>query len=262
MALRKGLERVLGPFRSDVGQFVYEDGFPLRSQRPVWLIYTKKDKIEMFVDKDGVPLYTTNPKDITPYSSYKLANPEFRRELYLKPFNPVVNTIMQKDGSFYRGFATYLLDQDKCIFEIKNESVNTMTSFYSKTSLLWTIFGQREDVRMKNINALELANNELPGIRDFLNPLEFYLEEQTDQDRVQNILQRLLHNPHTYGHQSDASNVGSAIGLSGTHTMPDGSVMPGATHQQYLNSLRRNDEITTSSGTSIPTQNLRRNSGY
>ena len=84
----------------------------------------------------------------------------------------------------------------------------------------------------------------------------------TLESKKQTLLERLLHNPHTYGHQSDASNVGSALGLSGTHTMPDGSVMPGATHQQYLNSLRRNNQITTSSGTSIPTRNLRRNSGY
>ena len=97
---------------------------------------------------------------------------------------------------------------------------------------------------------------------NFLNPLEFYNEEPTLESKKQSLLERLLHNPHTYGHQSQASNVGSALGLTGTHTMPDGSVMPGSTHQEYLNALRRNQEITTSSGTTIPTQNLRRNSGY
>ena len=147
------------------------------------------------------------------------------------------------------------------IFEI-DKGMLGMSNLYHYVSLEWEISGIKENVQKNNIQSLEVADEEMSGMRFLLNPLEFYIEEVTEENRKQTLLERLLHNPHTYGHQSQASNVGSALGLTGTHTMPDGSVMPGSTHQEYLNALRRNQEITTSSGTTIPTQNLRRNSGY
>ena len=260
MSIRNIYERVLGPFTSRKGQFVYVDGFPLRNERPVWIVYTKTYKLEMFVDQNEVAVFPRNPKDKTLFNQYKFAKRELKREIYLKSSQPIITETMRKSGSINRAFAKYVFDKDS-IFEIDTGMIG-MSNLYTYVSLGWEISGVKENVQKNNIKSLEVADKEMNGMRYLLDPLEFYIEEVTEENRKQTLLERLLHNPHTYGHQSDASNVGSALGLSGTHTMPDGSVMPGATHQQYLNSLRRNDEITTSSGTSIPTRNLRRNSGY
>jgi hypothetical protein len=260
MAINDEFERVLGPYKSVKHQFVYQDGYPLREDRLVYLVYTK-DKIEMFVDVDTQPIFAKNPSDKTLFSKYKEAKGNLQREVYLKPSQPIITNTMRKKNSIGRSFAKYLLDVDKSIIEIDTGLVGS-SDVYTYVSLQWEISGIKENVQKKNTESLEVAEEEMEGMRYYLDPLEFYIGEETLESKKQTLLERLLHNPHTYGHQSDASNVGSALGLSGTHTMPDGSVMPGATHQQYLNSLRRNNQITTSSGTSIPTRNLRRNSGY
>jgi len=253
-------ERVKGPFRSRKHEFVYEDGYPLREGRMFWLVYTKGNKVEMFVDYESTPIFPRDPRNKTIFGQYTEAKEGLRREIYLKSFTPIITKTMRENGSINRAFAKYVFDKDT-IFEI-DKGMLGMSNLYHYVSLEWEISGIKENVQKNNIQSLEVADEEMSGMRFLLNPLEFYIEEVTEENRKQTLLERLLHNPHTYGHQSQASNVGSALGLTGTHTMPDGSVMPGSTHQEYLNALRRNQEITTSSGTTIPTQNLRRNSGY
>ena len=259
--MRDIYERVLGPYKAAKHQFVYEDGFPVKENKPIWIVYFKSQKFEAFVDLNEDIVFPRNLSDKTMFSKYMEARPDVDREIYLKAFKPTITKSTRKKGSLSRAFAVYLLDEDKSIFEINPVDVG-IGNFYNYVTFNWQISGVKENVKNDNILSLNVAEKELPGMLNFLNPLEFYNEEPTLESKKQSLLERLLHNPHTYGHQSQASNVGSALGLTGTHTMPDGSVMPGSTHQEYLNALRRNQEITTSSGTTIPTQNLRRNSGY
>ena len=47
-------ERVKGPFRSRKHEFVYEDGYPLREGRMVWLVYTKEDKVDEETIREAV----------------------------------------------------------------------------------------------------------------------------------------------------------------------------------------------------------------
>lgn len=255
-------ERIVGPYTVPPNTFVYSDGYPLRENKLVWLAYFKKDKKEVYLDIDKKQLFLRNPKKSTNFAKYKLAKPNLKREIYLKPFKPVINDKIRKTGSFQRGFAIYLLDEHKSIFEIHPEFVVIPTTLYETVTLEWMISGQKDVVRSTNIRATAKANLEMNGLLDLLNPLEYYKESMTKEQLLTQRLEKLLHNPHTYGHQSDAMNIANALGLSGTHTMPDGTIMPGATHQEYLDALRQNEEVTTSSGTTISTQNLRRSSGY
>ena len=255
-------ERIEGPYRARKNEFIYKDGYPLRAGRMFWLVNTKQDKIQMFIDYQDTPLIPINPKNRTNFRDYKMARPDFQREIYLKPYKPVVNDKIRRAGNFRRGFAIYLLDEHKSIFEIHPEFVTIPTTLYETVLLEWTLVGEKDVVRATNLRATAKANLEMNGLLDLLNPLEYYKESMTEEQLLTQRLEKLLHNPHTYGHQSDASNISNALGLSGTHTMPDGTIMPGATHQEYLDALRQNEEVTTSSGTTISTQNLRRNSGY
>ena len=262
MSIRNIYERVLGPFTSRKGQFVYVDGFPLRNERPVWIVYTKTYKLEMFVDQNEVAVFPRNPKDKTLFSQYKFAKRELKREIYLASFRPVITDLQRTKGTIGRAFARYLLNPHESLIEIDPELMSVPTPMYEKVELKWQISGKKENVKSYNENQLRLANDSLRGMSNLLNPLEFYIEEVTEKQILNRKLEKLLHNPHTYGHQSDASNVGNTLGLSGTHTMPDGSVMPGSSHEEYLRALRQNEEITTSTGTTISTQNLRGSSGY
>ena len=256
-----GIERVLGPYVANAHSFVYSDGYPLRKGSRFYVIY-KQSKEQVFVDKKMKILLSRDNDWNTNYGRYVNSASNVKREIYLKPYRVVLTKKMIEEGVISRHFAKSKLGIDKDIFEISPDFVGSDATFYDIITLSWQITGDKEMVSKYNIESLEKAEEKVEGMRYFLNPLEFYNEEPTLESKKQSLLERLLHNPHTYGHQSQASNVGSALGLTGTHTMPDGSVMPGSTHQEYLNALRRNQEITTSSGTTIPTQNLRRNSGY
>ena len=79
-------ERVDGPYRARKNEFVYQDGYPLREGRMFWLVHTKEDKLEMFIDWQDEPLISINPKNTTNFRDYKKAKSDFQREIYLKPY--------------------------------------------------------------------------------------------------------------------------------------------------------------------------------
>ena len=260
--MRDIYERVLGPYKAAKHQFVYEDGFPVKENKPIWIVYFKSQKFEAFVDLNEDIVFPRNLSDKTMFSKYMEARPDVDREIYLKAFKTTITKSTRKKGNLSRAFAVYLLDEDKSIFEINPVDVGT-GNFYNYVTFNWQISGVKENVKNDNILSLNVAEKELPGILNFLNPLEFYKEEEvelTPKEITMKKLERLLHNPHGYGSHSEASNIGNALGLSGAHQMPDGTWMPGSTHAEYLNAMN-NRTIQTPAG-NIPTQNLRRNSGY
>ena len=93
-----------------------------------------------------------------------------------------------------------------------------------------------------------------------LDPLELYEEELTPQQLVEEKLNILYHNPYSYKTSEEARNISRNVGLSGTHQMPDGTWMPGSSHQAYTNAMQQNT-VTTPAG-DIPTRNITGRSGY
>ena len=67
------------------------------------------------------------------------------------------------------------------------------TNFYKKVSLLWTLKGKGEKVRLENEQALETAEDTLTGIKYFLDPLQYYEggEELTKHEKIQEKLSNL-----------------------------------------------------------------------
>ena len=65
--------------------------------------------------------------------------------------------------------------------------------FYKKVSLLWTLEGKREKVRLENEQALATAEDTLTGIKYFLDPLQYYEggEELTKHEKIQQKLSNL-----------------------------------------------------------------------
>ena len=188
-------ERVDGPYRSRKHEFVYEDGYPLREGRMFWLVYTKKGKIEMFVDHESIPLFPRDSKNKTNFGTYTESyKGALSRETYLKSFQPTITDEIRSKGEILRGFATYLLDVDKGIFEIDPKLIGD-GSFYRTLTINWKISGIKEEVRKQNQEQLELADETLKGMRFLLDPLEFYdVVEETDYSTgIQEKLNRLKH---------------------------------------------------------------------
>jgi len=192
--MRNIYERVLGPLLAKKHEYVYSDGYPVRQDKPIWAVYLKRDKIEMFVDVDEVPVFARNPKDKTLFGRYKSAKSNLQREIYLKPYMHIMTDAKRKSGSISRAFATYMFNKDKSIFEI-DPAQSSIASFYKTVKINWIVSGIKEQVRKTNQESLEVANETLEGMRFLLDPLEFYdVVEETDYSiAIQEKLSRLKH---------------------------------------------------------------------
>ena len=187
------VERIMGPFPAPKFKFVYEtDHFPVRGGTLFYRIIDKK-KNELFVDKKGAYLVSDKPSEFTFYGKYKNAKGSISREHYLKPYQITITKKERERGEITRYFAKYTFDEDKTIFEIKKQDFGRQTNFYKKVSLLWTLKGKGEKVRLENEQALETAEDTLTGIKYFLDPLQYYEggEELTKHEKIQEKLSNL-----------------------------------------------------------------------
>jgi len=188
---REKIERKRGPFTSIQTQLIYEDGFPLRSGRSYFILYLT-DKTEHYIDVLGKKLLLKS-KYKTMYGRYTKAKGSISRENYIKPYQITVTKKMREKGETTRYFAKNIFDEDNSIFEIKKQDFDKETNFYNKVSLLWTLKGKREKVRLENEQVLEQSEDTLKGMKYFLDPLQYYEEEETltKHEKIQQKLSNL-----------------------------------------------------------------------
>lgn len=253
------IERQTEYKHAEKNQFVYSDYYPFPNGSLYKIIYTK-DKQEVFVDRKGRKLIPV--KNDTMFHQYSRISGE-GREVYLNPHKPIIGKKEKKSGFIIRFFARYLLDGEGTIFEISPSSYEKDPKLYQVASLRWNITGTPKKVTTSNLVSVLLTEKKLPGIRNHLiNLLEFYQEKENPESITRKKLERLLHNPHSYASKERALSVATSMGLSGVHQMPNGNWMPGSTHEEYNKSLSRGKTITTNTGVSIVTDNIRGSSGY
>jgi hypothetical protein len=185
------IERIMGPFTVPKFKFVYEDDyFPVRGGKLFYRIIDKK-KNELFVDRKGTFLVTDKPNEFTFYGKYKNAKGSLSRETYLKPYKIVLTKQLKEKETITRYFAQYKLDKYDRIFEINKQNFSRTSNFYDKVFIIWQLKGSKESVRMKNEESLEIAENSLQGMQNFLDPLQFYEEELSSLEKVQKKLSNL-----------------------------------------------------------------------
>jgi len=185
------IERIVGPVPANKFELIYSDGMPFnRFGNQKYFIVYNKNKEESYIDPKGEILIGTRK---TLFSRYKKAKGFISRENYPKPYQITVTKKMREKGRITRYFAKYTFDEDKTIFEIKKQDFGKQTNFYKKVSLLWTLEGKREKVRLENEQALETAEDTLTGIKNFLDPLQYYEggEELTKHEKIQQKLSNL-----------------------------------------------------------------------
>ena len=184
-------------YRSNAFEFVYLDFYPFRANKLYQVLYTK-DKHQIWIDMRGKRLLPIGYHNNTIFNKYRKAkNGKLKREVYLKSFTYQLTLRQRRKGSILRYFAQYVFDQDETIFEIRKSDYKQETLFYKKVSLPWQLKGSKESVRMNNEVSLERAESLLQGMQNFLDPLEFYEEEITPYEEIQEKLGRLKFPPES-----------------------------------------------------------------
>ena len=254
------IERQTAYKHAEKFQFVYSDYYPFPNGLLYKIIYTK-DKQEIFVDRKGRKLIPV--ENSTLFNQYKLSRGVSSREIYLNPYKVSISKKDRDMGFVTRYFAKYLLDGEGTIFEISPTNYESSGKLYKVVSIPWFISGNKIFTELKNRYSILEAEEKLSGIRYHLvNPFEFYQEKGNPESITRKKLERLLHNPHSYILKERALSVATSMGLSGVHQMPNGNWMPGSTHEEYNKLLSRGKTITTNTGVSIVTDNIRGSSGY
>tara|TARA_Y100000310_G_C20662627_1_gene805627 strand:- start:42 stop:617 length:576 start_codon:yes stop_codon:yes gene_type:complete len=182
------IERKSSYFRSKKFEFAYTDYFPFRENKLYRILYTK-DKNQVFIDFRGRQLLPM--KNNTLFGKYRKTKAFLFRESYLKPYKIVLTKQLKEKETITRYFAQYKLDKYDIIFEINKQDFGRRSNFYDKVSVIWQLKGSKEGVRMKNEESLKLAENSLPGIQNFLDPLQFYEEELTLLEKLQKKISNL-----------------------------------------------------------------------
>tara|TARA_B100001971_G_scaffold201831_1_gene214979 strand:- start:52 stop:891 length:840 start_codon:yes stop_codon:yes gene_type:complete len=198
-------------FRTKKWEFEYIDGIPVPENTP-YRILVMKNKKEAHIKMRRLPSRYNNidlplvekvfvesmvKRDpVNNASSRKqyigMAKGNGRREKYIESYRVVLTKRMREGKSFQRYFAKYKLSEyyDK-VFEINKQNFGMDTPLYDKVSIFWQLEGTKEEVLKKNIESLEMAEERMWGIRDFLNPLEFYKEEISPEEVLQKRLSKL-----------------------------------------------------------------------
>ena len=178
------IERMSRFYTSKKFQFYYSDAFPFPGNRLYRIIYTK-DKNQIFVDYMNRKLFPI--RNDTLFGKYKKAKGSLKREVYLTSSRILVTKKMRNAGGMVRFFAKSTLKPEE-IFEIDELKYDLDTPFYEKVKLMWLLKGSKELVKKINDSFLMDANKRMNGIRDSLDPLEFYKEELTPLEELQKRL--------------------------------------------------------------------------
>ena len=175
-------------------EFIYmkdydEDGtaYPLRKGRR-YIVHYDTNKNETYTDEKNNILIRRN--NHTLYSQYKKVK-SISREVYLKPYQIYLTEKMIKEGIITRYFVKYILDKEERIFEVSKQSFQSAGNLYKKVSLEWSLTGSKIGVDNKNSLTLYMKEGQFKGIRDFLDPLEFYQKVLTPNDVVTEKLKKL-----------------------------------------------------------------------
>ena len=187
------IERFRSGYTTKRWEFIYADKSPVRKGIPYSIFYTK-NKEEFYISirnnaKEIIKKFYST--DNSMFKAYKDSKLSIKREPYLKPYQLVLTKKLKKQKTFTRYFAKYMYDKYDRIFEIKVQDFTRKTPFYSKVAVKWQLQGSREDISLKNMEVLKEAENTLRGMANLLDPLEFYTEDLTPSQILEDSLNKL-----------------------------------------------------------------------
>ena len=191
--IKNNSERTLQGLKAKAGEFRFSQTDNYVPPDTIYSIYYTKNKKEIYIT--GV-LSSVKGKIIlklgaqTNFSKYtKVKNIE--REVY--PKNEISRPTKSdyRAGKITRYFAQSANDKTKPPFEISSDSFGTQSALYKYTSLQWIISGTRDNVLIKNLSTIVKTEQEYPGIKDIISPLQFWKPSTNSVDDMENKLSRL-----------------------------------------------------------------------
>jgi len=238
-------------------EFYYSDGKFVKEGLDYHIYYTSNlEKYYMTgvgYDRNSKLIFSL--RDESDFAVYNLLKP--KQPLVVEPTSNIAPT--EKDyrkGIMTRYFAKKITDVNSKIMEITKEKMDT-SPLYRYVSLTWLLTGKKTQVFLANRRSIEQASKTMPSIGKFVPTFQFYRKPKTNLKSKQDVMQRLgiqetnveipaIENKKTKtikkGRRKKRSssfspaqptNIENEFGLTGTHTMPDGTVMPGSSHEDY-----------------------------
>ena len=189
--ITQNTERLIGNNITGFREFRYYDteGFVQPNQQ--YTIYYTNDKEKVYLT--GLPSDVGNRRRIEKVEETDLfvryqdvANLE--REPYPKPSKNLPTKNDYDVGTIRRYFCKKGNDDKAQIFEISEDDFNNQSSLYLYYDIRWTISGKRNDVRGVNLTRLRSLELELPGISNYLTPLEYWRPNTGTIDDIQKKL--------------------------------------------------------------------------
>ena len=163
-------------------------------------IYYWTDKTVTYEDRNGKELRRIDNFPI--YDQYVNIKQNLGREKYLKPFQLFLTKKMKEQPTVTRYFSKSKFTLG--IFEISEKNFSGEMTFYNTISLTWQLKGTKEHIFKVNQQTLKEKELDMDGIRDFLDPLEFYQEPLTSKDIVETNLKDLINNENIKESKKDS----------------------------------------------------------
>ena len=238
-------------------EFYYSDGKYVKDGLSYHIYYTTNlEKYYMtgarFSKNSRLIFKIADKSDFVVYNNLKP-----KRNLVIEPSSNIApKEADYKKGVMTRYFAKKVSEVNSKIIEITKEKMNA-SPLYRYVSFSWLITGNKTQVFLSNRKALEDASKVLPSIGRFVPTFQFYRKAKSNLQTKKDVMQRLgiqetnveipaIENKKTKtikkGRRKKRSssfspaqptNIENEFGLTGTHTMPDGTVMPGSSHEDY-----------------------------
>jgi hypothetical protein len=221
--------RAVSGYKTKLGEFVYEDGKPVKANIRYHIHYTS-DLEEHYMT--GV-LHNDSSKLIFPlklsqFSIYNNLNKQ--KPMVLKP---TVRKLTKKDynkGIITRYFAKKANEIMSAPFEISKDQFNT-SSLYVYATFQWKISGEKGIVGILNGLSINQAQKSIPNIGRFLSPFQFY-KGRTTVVTEEDILNKLgvvktTQQTTTEGATADTNTTSTTTTTTQTQTGPPPGVMGG-----------------------------------
>ena len=206
-------------------------------------------------------------RDESDFAVYNLLKP--KKPLVVEPSANIAPTERDyKKGIMTRYFAKKVTEVNSNIMEITKEKMDA-SPLYRYVSLTWLLTGEKTQVFLANRRSIEQAARVMPSIGKFVPTFQFYRKPKNNLKTKQGVMDKLgiqetnidipvVENTKIKKGKDSKSRKGrkkrrtssqsNQFGLTGTHTMPDGTVMPGSTHEEYLEAVAANQEQQNTNG--------------
>ena len=172
-----------------------------------------------------------------------------------QPQNPILSPQDYTNGTFiryllYNTVTKNYLEVDQNTYDnIKKKNPEWDYFNYQSFTLPWKISGTKEEILQTNTKMIVVvsSNNNLPSLSSYLVDLYEYSKIKPTKDIFTYSI--------TYQNMEGESSIKNTFSPPPTdfHTMPDGSIMEGKTHEEYLKTLTPVINAQTSSSITSPT---------